>query len=65
MATLHEKESRLKDLQNELARLMRECHITEVIRENKRNRKLVKEALQYTTGECEILREMVTAPTGT
>ena len=46
VATLHEKESWLKDLQNELARLMRECHITEVIRENKINRKLVKEALQ-------------------
>ena len=65
VSTLHEKEHTLKELQNDLGRLMRECHITEVIRENKENRRRVNEALQLTTGECSILREMMAAPTGT
>ena len=64
VSTLHEKEHTLKELQNNLGRLMRECHITEVIRENKENRRRVNEALQLTTGECSILREMMAAPTG-
>ena len=64
VSTLHEKEHTLKELQNDLGRLMRECHITEVIRENKENRRRVNEALQLTTGECSILREMMAAPTG-
>lgn len=61
---LHEKEHTLKDLENELSRMMRESHITEIIRENKSNKQKINDALVLTTGDCNVLREMVVAPTG-
>lgn len=61
---LQQKESQLNDLQNELGMLIREKHITEVIRDNKTNKKKIEQALKLVIGECDILRKMVAAPTG-
>jgi len=61
---LQMKEDQLGDLERSLSLAMRECHVTDIIKQNKANRKKIQQALAFTTGSCSILREMVLAPTG-
>ena len=61
---LHEKEQHLGDLHTSLSKQLRESHITEVVRQNKQNRKAIETAQKLTTGECRILRQMVVTPSG-
>ena len=63
-AQLREKEEELNDLQKSLSRQLREEHITKVVRQNKDNKKRLENARKLETDECDILREMVVAPTG-
>ncbi|KAF6022530.1 hypothetical protein EB796_019165 [Bugula neritina] len=61
---LQTKEDQLGDLEHSLSLMMRECHVAEMIRQNKGNKEKIQQALALTTGSCNILREMVVAPTG-
>ena len=61
---LREKEQRLGDLHTSLSKQLRKRHITEVVKQNKQNRKAIADVQRLTTGECRILRQMVVAPTG-
>ena len=63
-AQLREKEEELNDLQKSLSRQLREKHITKVITQNKDNKKRLEKARDLETDECDILRQMVVAPTG-
>ena len=61
---LSQKEQQLGELYISLSKQLRDCHVTEVIRRNKDNRKKISETEQLTTGECGILKKMVVAHTG-
>ena len=61
---LSKKEQQLGELHISLRKQLRDCHITEVIRQNRDNRERIAAAKQLTTGECGILRKMVVAQTG-
>ena len=61
---LSQKEQQLGELHISLRKQLRDCHITEVIRQNRDNRERIAAATQLTTGECGILRKMVVAHTG-
>ncbi|XP_067941024.1 uncharacterized protein [Watersipora subatra] len=61
---LVKKEQQLDDLEKTLSKNMRERHIVENIRRNKRCRKDISSAQALETGDCGILRKMVVAPMG-
>ena len=61
---LAEKEDELQSIHLSLSRQLRTTHITDMIRQNKDNREEVNQARRLTTGDCDILQEMVVVPTG-